>query len=86
MKSPVSRRSIGPETMRVVQRGSIKEVSITELASLVATYNRVLIDVGTGDAVYPYREARKDPSLLSIGIDPVAEALVKTSNRISTLR
>ncbi len=52
------------------------------LSNLIGAYKEILIDLGTGDALFPYRQAKEDPNLLCLGIDPVAEVMNKTSNRI----
>ncbi len=67
---------------RCVKRGQVLLTDPSQLRQLISGFERVLIDVGTGDGLYPYREAKKDSGLLCIGIDPVEKTLIKVSGRI----
>jgi 16S rRNA (adenine(1408)-N(1))-methyltransferase len=80
VRSPHS--SIETELIRVVRRGRIEEVNVSAVAEFLSAFTKIHVDVGTGDAVFPYREAQRDPKILCIGIDPVAENMTKISNRI----
>lgn len=52
-----------------------------ELLRRVDGFDRVLVDVGTGDGRFVYRWAREHPEALAIGFDAVAEAMRATSSR-----
>jgi 16S rRNA (adenine(1408)-N(1))-methyltransferase len=44
---------------------------------------RVVIDVGTGDARWAYRQARAQPSWLVIGLDPARDRMRDTATRLA---
>lgn len=69
-------------TLRSLVRGRIEPLTQHDLRARAQAAPRVLVDLGTGDGSYPYREARENPDTLCIGIDPVAENMRKVSNRI----
>lgn len=48
-----------------------------------STAERVVIDVGTGDARWAYRTAKANPSWLVIGIDPARDRMVEMAHRSS---
>lgn len=72
--------------VRVVRRGRVERVPAVEIAQRVRAAPRLLLDIGTGDGAFPYREARRDPETLCVGVDPVPEAMLGTSGRIARPR
>jgi 16S rRNA (adenine(1408)-N(1))-methyltransferase len=46
-----------------------------------ATARRVVVDVGTGDAKWAYRQARADPTTLVIGLDPARDRMRDVATR-----
>ena len=70
------------EQVRLIRRGREERVTQEAFGALLDGRERVLLDVGTGDGMYPYRQARSSPELLAIGVDPVAEGLRSTSGKI----
>ena len=52
------------------------------LETLVAPYERVVLDIGTGDGKLVYRLARAQPRAFFIGVDASRDALRKVSSRI----
>jgi 16S rRNA (adenine(1408)-N(1))-methyltransferase len=67
--------------MRVVRGKNVVEIDRASFEEMRARYARVLVDVGAGDGRFAYDEARNDPELLAIAIDPVAEAMAERSSR-----
>ncbi|WP_428559749.1 MAG: hypothetical protein ACP59X_14920 [Solidesulfovibrio sp. DCME] len=69
-------------SIRTVRNGHIELVQASDLRNRVKAAGHVLIDLGTGDASFPYREAKSKPDTLCIGVDPAAENMLKISSRI----
>ncbi|HIW62313.1 MAG TPA: hypothetical protein H9881_07645 [Candidatus Stackebrandtia excrementipullorum] len=67
--------------MQVVRGKRLVEFEAAALEALVAQHDRVLIDVGTGDARTAYRIAKSAPERLVIGVDPAWRRMEKVSNR-----
>ena len=68
--------------MRVLQGKKTIEISAEETVSFLSSYERIVVDIGTGDGRNVYRQARQDPSSLYIGIDPAAENMIETAQKI----
>jgi len=71
-----------PAQITTLHRGRLQKLSGEALRERASCASRVLVDLGTGDALFPYRQARADPSALCIGVDPAADNMRKTSARI----
>jgi 16S rRNA (adenine(1408)-N(1))-methyltransferase len=69
--------------MKQVQNRRIVPLTAEFLRSLVAPYAHCLVDVGTGDGRFVYREAAAHPETFCIGIDPVAEAMREISAKVA---
>lgn len=67
--------------MRVVRGRKSEAMDAEAFDSLLAGYERLIVDVGTGDGRYPYRLAAADPSALYVGCDPVAENMADVAAR-----
>ena len=59
--------------MLILQGVNTVELSINEFLTKVKMYNKVHIDIGTGDARNIYKLAVNNPCTLYIGIYPVKE-------------
>ena len=68
--------------MRILQGKNIIQMNAEEFSALLSSFDRVIVDVGTGDGKNICRQARSDPSALYIGIDPAAENMVQTAQKI----
>lgn len=64
-----------------VRGKQIEYVEPEDLGREAACYDRVIVDVGTGDGKFAYRQALANPRWLCIGADANAEALRETSVR-----
>lgn len=67
--------------MLVVHGKQLAEVSTADVDALLAPFQRVVVDVGTGDGRLAYALARGDPETFVVGIDATAENLRQTSHR-----
>jgi 16S rRNA (adenine(1408)-N(1))-methyltransferase len=57
-------------------RGKVSlDVDLTGLKERLANYNRVVLDLGTGDGRYVHSLAERDPRLFVIGVDSCRENL-----------
>ena len=64
-----------------VQGKSTTEINAGELDRLLAGYERVAVDVGTGDGRFAYGYAAEHRETFVIGLDPVKEAMREMSAR-----
>jgi 16S rRNA (adenine(1408)-N(1))-methyltransferase len=67
--------------MRVVEGRKLIDMDAAAFARLADRYERVVVDLGTGDGLFAYRLAVQDPTTLYIGCDPVADNMVEVSQR-----
>ncbi|MCR5214985.1 MAG: 16S rRNA (adenine(1408)-N(1))-methyltransferase NpmA [Eubacterium sp.] len=68
--------------MRRLLRSNVEDMSLSALQEYMGPYQRVSIDIGTGDGKRLYRVAKGDPDTFYIGIDPVKENMTDTSKKI----
>lgn len=61
--------------MFVVKGHKIEKISLAELASVVEGFDKVVVDLGTGDGKFVYKNALKNPNVFYIGIDPSQKQL-----------
>lgn len=69
------------KTVKILRRGKTERAGVDEIIKKSAGKS-VLVDVGTGDGKFPYREARENPDGYFIGIDPAEKNMVETSGKI----
>lgn len=67
--------------MITVHGKNTSEIDAGELDRLIAGYETVAIDVGTGDGRFAYGYAGEHPETFVIGVDPVKEAMREMSAR-----
>lgn len=65
---------------RVVGKQTI-DLTSSDVTTLRKPYERVLLDVGTGDGKHALRVARRHPDWLVIGLDASRDGMVKSSQR-----
>ncbi|HET9656606.1 MAG TPA: class I SAM-dependent methyltransferase [Kineosporiaceae bacterium] len=65
---------------RVVGKQTI-DLSGADVTALRESYERVLLDVGTGDGKHALRVARQHPEWLVVGLDASRDGMVKASQR-----
>lgn len=63
--------------MKILRGKDLETPDPRALGQLRAAYRRCLVDVGTGDARFPYRWAREHPGDLAVGLDPVTAGFAK---------
>ena len=67
--------------MRQVRGKKIVDLSGAELVARRTGYDRLLVDIGTGDGKHAYHLARRNPGTLVIGLDAAKDNLRKVSAR-----
>lgn len=67
----------------VLRGRTAKEISEDELRLLICAYDKVCIDIGTGDGKNIYRKAKNDKETFYIGLDPVKENMEETAVKIA---
>lgn len=68
-------------TVPVLRGRSVDAMDAAGLAARVAAAERVVVDVGTGDARSAWRLARAQPGWLVIGLDPARDRMAPTAVR-----
>jgi 16S rRNA (adenine(1408)-N(1))-methyltransferase len=58
-----------------------REMTGAELLARGSDYQKVLVDIGTGDGAFVYQQAKAHPAWLVIGVDACRENLVDISRR-----
>ncbi|MBI2704337.1 MAG: rRNA methyltransferase [Actinobacteria bacterium] len=69
--------------MQVLRGRELLTIEPDEVDSRCETAERVVTDVGTGDARWAYRLARAHPSWLVVGLDPARERLHDMARRLA---
>jgi 16S rRNA (adenine(1408)-N(1))-methyltransferase len=69
--------------LRVLQGKALITMTGAELRARLAGYAAVVLDIGTGDGRFVYREARAHPDQFYIGLDAVAENLAENAVKIT---
>jgi len=54
---------------------------VDDPAKLIENFERVVVDVGTGDGRFTYAQAGKNPDIFYIGTDPVAENMFEYASK-----
>lgn len=67
--------------MRQVRGKKILDLSGAEFDARRAGYDRLLVDVGTGDGKHAYHLAKRNPGTLVVGLDAAKDNLRKVSAR-----
>jgi len=67
--------------MRLVVGNKINEIDKSTLQEITSKFDRVEVDLGTGDGRFVYQSALKNPNTLFIGIDPAEKQLEKYSKK-----
>jgi 16S rRNA (adenine(1408)-N(1))-methyltransferase len=67
--------------MMTVRGKQLDEMSEARLREVIAPYDGVTLDVGTGDGRFAFRYAQEHPIRFVIGMDPVRENVRETSSK-----
>ena len=67
--------------LKVLHGKKLVDLEPEQLDELCAAADRVLVDVGTGDARTAYRQALANPGWLVIGVDPAWQRMTETAVR-----
>ncbi|MEY9857657.1 16S rRNA (adenine(1408)-N(1))-methyltransferase [Catenulispora sp. GAS73] len=68
-------------TLKVLAGKKLTDLDPAEWAGIRAAAERVLVDVGTGDARTAYRQAIAHPDWLVVGVDPAWQRMTETAVR-----
>jgi 16S rRNA (adenine(1408)-N(1))-methyltransferase len=61
--------------LRKVASKSVEQISDADLQAIIADYEKVHIDVGTGDAKFLLKKSKTEPNTLFIGLDAALDSL-----------
>lgn len=67
--------------LKVLTGKKLTDLDPAEWAGILAAAERVLVDVGTGDARTAYRQAIAHPDWLVVGVDPAWQRMTETAVR-----
>ena len=67
--------------LKVLTGKKLADLDPAEWAGILAAAERVLVDVGTGDARTAYRQAIAHPDWLVVGVDPAWQRMTETAVR-----
>lgn len=59
--------------MKIVKSKNLIEISLEDLH--ISQYEKVLVDLGTGDGRFVYKQAKANPNSLFLGVDPSQDQL-----------
>lgn len=65
--------------MRVLIGNQVKSIDAMTFKSIADKYKFVVVDLGTGDGQFVYRNAKQNPEVLYIGIDSTADNMMELS-------
>jgi len=68
--------------MKIVRGNKTLDFSDEELIELAGNFNRVVLDLGTGDGRFVYKSAIENPGTLYIGVDPSEKQLQTFSKKV----
>ncbi|MCB1033453.1 MAG: class I SAM-dependent methyltransferase [Acidobacteria bacterium] len=63
--------------MKILEGKHLAPATPEVLAALRHRYDRCLVDIGTGDGLFPYHWAREHPEDLAVALDPVTTGFAK---------
>ena len=69
--------------MIVLKGKNAVEIDKNEFEILTAKYNKICVDIGTGDGRNIYRKAKNNKTALYIGLDPVKDNMEETAVKIA---
>lgn len=61
--------------MKIVKGNNLEELNKNELEALLQEYEKVVVDIGTGDGRFIFKSAAKNPQNFYIGVDPAQKQL-----------
>lgn len=72
--------------MQVIKGNKEVKLSKEDLNKTISEYNNVIIDLGTGDGRFIFKQASENPNNLYIGVDPSAKQLEVYSKEVNKRR
>ena len=67
--------------MELIRGKKLSEMSPVEFLELRERFQRIWLDIGTGDGLFVYRSARENSDVLCIGLEPAWKNCAETSSR-----
>lgn len=67
--------------MKTIKGNNIVEINKAALTQLAQNFERVIVDLGTGDGRFVYKNALENPKNLYIGVDPAYKQMDEFSKR-----
>ena len=67
--------------MKIVRGEKLEELGSAELEILLAAHSALWLDIGSGDGDFVYRQARENPRVLCLGLEPAWKNMSRVSNR-----
>jgi len=67
--------------MRVIKGNKVSEINKNDLENILFKYQKVVIDIGTGDGRFVYKKALENKDVFYIGIDPSQKQLKTFSKK-----
>lgn len=72
--------------MYIIKGNKKEELNKEQLDTLIQSYNKVIVDLGTGDGRFVFRQASENPNNFYIGIDPSEKQLETYSKEVNKKR
>jgi 16S rRNA (adenine(1408)-N(1))-methyltransferase len=67
--------------MKVVKGNKIEELGAAEFEKLASEFEKVVVDLGTGDGKFVYKNALENPKTLFVGVDPAKHQMGTSSKK-----
>ena len=65
--------------MKVLKGKKVESIHRDVLKAICGSYNKTILDLGTGDGTFPYRRASKNTGEFYIGLDSAAENMMESA-------
>lgn len=69
--------------MNILDGKNLKSIDSLQLESTVAGFDKICVDIGTGDGRNIYRKAKAEPGTFFIGIDPVKDNMEEIAVKLN---
>lgn len=69
--------------MKVIKGNKIVDLSVAEFDMLCLKFQKIVVDLGTGDGRFVYKSALTEPNTLFIGVDPAPKQIEEYARKVS---
>lgn len=69
--------------MKVLLGNKVKDICKKNLEELIKGYKSIILDIGTGDGGFVYKNAKENPTSFYIGIDSNEKNMIEYSTRLT---